>query len=73
MWRRLLLALHRRAPHGYASLIVGALAVLVIAWWLVSYGLATGDAVSVIVAGGLVLSYAAFALAIVRFVPRDKL
>jgi hypothetical protein len=52
---------------------VGALAVLVIAWWLVGYGLATEDVPSLIVAGGLAVGYLPFALAVVRFVPRDRL
>jgi hypothetical protein len=73
MWRRLALALYRLVPHGYTSLMVGALAVLIIAWWLVTYWQSTGDMPSLIVAGGLVVAYAAFALAVVRIVPRDRL
>jgi hypothetical protein len=73
MWQRLARWLYRLVPHGYTLLVVGALAVGVIAWRLIGYGLTYGDGVSLWVAGGLALGYATFALAVVRFVPRDRL
>jgi hypothetical protein len=58
----------RRVPHGYALLASGAVSVAVIVWQLVPLGPHQAFA-----AGGLVVIYLAFAVAVVTRIPRDRL